>query len=119
MDKRILILDDNQDILEMVAEALTYEGYIVKTTGRKPEFENLLESWQPHTVILDFKLADGNGGDICLEIKQNSRTKHIPVILFSACFNQAKDLAEFGCDAVMTKPFDLEELVACVRQVFN
>lgn len=114
---RILVLDDNQDILDIVAEVLLYEGYKVKTTGRAAAFKNLLQDWQPHVVILDFMLADGNGGELCQDMKKNSHTKHIPVILFSAYFNKAKELAEFGCDAVITKPFDLQELVNCVKQV--
>ena len=117
MDQRILVLDDNPDILEIVEAVLLYEGYQVKGTDNKADFDQLLSNWNPNAVILDLKLSDGFGGDICRDIKQDEQTRHIPVILFSAYFNKEEDFAEFGCDGVITKPFDLEVLAAGVKRV--
>lgn len=79
---RILVLDDNQDILDIVAEVLLYEGYKVKTTGRAAAFKNLLQDWQPHVVILDFMLADGNGGELCQDMKKNSHKTYSGDLIF-------------------------------------
>lgn len=119
MEKRILVLDDNQDILEIVETVLEYEGYEVICTSKTTDFERLLNAWNPHTVIIDYRLADGNGGDVCRYIKENEQTKHIPVILFSAYINREEDFAHLGCDEVITKPFDLQVLADRVKKVLS
>jgi two-component system response regulator VicR len=119
MKKRILILDDNLDILEIVEEVLQYEGYEVSATREKSEFDERLKNWKPDLIILDFKLDGCNGGEICTEIKRNEATRHVPVILFSAYFSNEEELRRYECDAVIMKPFDLEILSERVKTILN
>ena len=111
MLKRILVLDDNKDILEVVNEVLSYENFDVHTTATSNNILQVAHDYLPHLVILDYLLNDGNGGDICKQFKADEKLSHIPVIIFSAYINCDVDYSAFGCEAVIAKPFDLNELV--------
>jgi len=119
MLKRILVLDDNQDILEMVNEVLSYENFDVHATSNSDGILTVAEKFGPDLIILDYRLSSGNGGEICLELKANPKFKHIPVIIFSAYINLSIDYAKFGCDAVISKPFDLSQLIETVNGLIN
>ncbi|RCH56610.1 DNA-binding response regulator [Mucilaginibacter hurinus] len=117
MLKRILVLDDNSDILDVVHETLTYEKFEVKSTGDGDDVMPLVEEFNPHLVILDYRLSGANGGEICQRIKTHPRFNNIPVIIFSAYVNDGNELAAYGCDAIINKPFDLGELVEKVNKL--
>lgn len=117
MAKRILILDDNQDILDIVHETLVYENFEVKSTEFGGAVIPLVEQFKPDLVILDFRVAGTNGGELCRQIKAHPDYKHIPVIIFSAYINHAEDIFAYGCDEVINKPFDLSELVEKVNSL--
>lgn len=117
MAKRILVLDDNQDILDVVHETLTYEDFEVKSTSRGDEVIGIAEAFGPDLVILDYRVAGTNGGDLCLQIKSHPQFKDVPVIIYSAYINHNSDLLAYGCDAIINKPFDLTELVDKVNQL--
>ncbi len=115
MSKRILILDDNQDILEIVHETLEYEQFDVKSTGDGLEVMAMVEDFAPDLIILDYRVSGINGGELCKQIKDHPKFGHIPVIIFSAYVNHPADLFAYGCDAIINKPFDLTELVEKVN----
>jgi two-component system response regulator VicR len=115
MSKRILILDDNQDILDIVHETLTYERFDVKSTTLGADVIPLIKEFDPNLVILDYRVAGANGGEICRQIKDHPEYGNIPVIIFSAYINKDEELWGYGCDAVINKPFDLNELVEKVN----
>ena len=115
MSKRILVLDDNQDILDIVHETLSYEKFDVKSTSESTDVIPLLKQFVPNLVILDYRVAGTNGGELCRQIKLHPDFKHIPVIIFSAYVNHADELSAYGCDAIINKPFDLTELVEKVN----
>ncbi|MEO6630932.1 MAG: response regulator [Mucilaginibacter sp.] len=115
MSKRILVLDDNQDILEIVHETLEYEQFDVKSTGDGTDVMPLVETFSPDLVLLDYRVAGMNGGELCRQIKSHPDYGHIPVIIFSAYVNHQADLFAYGCDAIINKPFDLTELVEKVN----
>ena len=117
MAKRILILDDNQDILDIVHETLTYEEFEVKSTSTSDAVMPLVEKFNPDLVILDYRVAGVNGGELCKQIKTHPDFSNIPVIIFSAYINHNDELLGFGCDAIINKPFDLSELVEKVNSL--
>jgi len=119
MVKRILVLDDNQDILDIVHETLTYENFEVRSTGEAEEVMPLVEAFNPDLVILDYRVAGTNGGEICRKIKSHPKFSNVPVIIFSAYINHDADLLAYGCDAIINKPFDLTELVEKVNNLIN
>lgn len=117
MSKRILILDDNQDILDIVHETLAYEQFDVKSTSKGNEVMPMVADFNPDLVILDYRVAGVNGGELCRQIKCHPDYKDIPVIIFSAYVNHADELFAYGCDAIINKPFDLTELVEKVNSL--
>jgi len=117
MAKRILILDDNQDILDIVHETLTYEQFDVQSTSRSDAVIPLVEEFAPDLVILDYRVSGLNGGELCKRIKSHPDFCNIPVIIFSAYINHNDDLFDYGCDAIINKPFDLNELVEKVNSL--
>ncbi len=119
MMKRILVLDDNQDILEVVHETLSYEQFDVKSISRSNEVLPTVESFSPDLVILDYRVAGANGGELCRQIKAHPEYGDIPVIIFSAYINHDDELLSYGCDAIINKPFDLTELVEKVNNLIN
>jgi two-component system response regulator VicR len=116
MLKRILVLDDNMDILEIVHEVLTYEQFEVNSTSDSKGIVRVAEEYKPDLIILDYKLMDDNGGDICRTIKSHKALHSTPVIIFSAYINQHVDFYTFGCDAVIAKPFDLTDFISTINQ---
>jgi len=117
MAKRILILDDNEDILEIVHETLAYEDFEVQSTSRSDAVMPLVEKFNPDLVILDYRVAGLNGGELCRQIKSHPNFGNIPVIIFSAYINRNDELYAYGCDAIINKPFDLTELVEKVNNL--
>jgi CheY-like chemotaxis protein len=116
MDKRILILDDDHDILYIVKEALHYAGYVVKDISLGTELFYWVEHFQPHLILLDHRLADARGADLCHQLKGTAAFRHIPVVIFSAYINPGETLSA-DCDGYLYKPFDLLELFEMVQKL--
>jgi DNA-binding response OmpR family regulator len=117
--KKILLLDDNLDILQIVEEVFLYERYGVKSTMQCVGFLELAEQYLPDLIIMDYRLSDGNGGELCRKIKAHAELKHIPVIIFTAYIQPGLEMREFGCDDVIAKPFNLDDLLATVSNIFR
>ncbi|GAA4922068.1 response regulator [Mucilaginibacter defluvii] len=115
--KRILVLDDNEDILDIVQETLSYEQFEVKSTAEGEHVLPLINDFKPDLVILDYRVSGMNGGEICRQIKNHPEYGDIPVIIFSAYINSGGELNAYGCDAIINKPFDLGELVEKVNSL--
>jgi two-component system, OmpR family, response regulator len=116
---RILVVDDETNITDLVATALRYEGFDVGTapTGRKALAET--ESFRPHLVVLDVMLPDLDGFEILSRLRNEGRK--VPVL-----FLTARDTVEdrvrgltTGGDDYLTKPFSIEELVARIRAILR
>lgn len=116
MDKRILILDDNHAILDVVAEALQYEGFRVKDISRGSELFYWVEQFQPHLILLDHRLTDASGADLCRQLKETAAFRHMPVVIFSAYVNPGETLSS-DCDGYLYKPFDLAALFEMVHKL--
>lgn len=111
MLKRILVLDDNEDILEIVHEALSYASFEVRSISESRQLMGLMEEFNPDLLLLDYRMSGINGGEICRIVKAHPRYTNIPVIIFSAYIHDHSQIIDYGCDAVISKPFDLIELI--------
>lgn len=115
--KKILLLDDNVDILHCVEHLLSFEKYEVKSLTTCNNFLKIAEQFSPDLAILDYRLNDGDGGDICRRMKAHHALKHIPVIIFSAYVKPGLNFFDFGCDEVIAKPFELEDLLSVTKRL--
>jgi len=117
MLKRILVLDDNEDILEIVHEALAYAQFDVKSITESSSLMGLMEEFNPDLLLLDYRMSGPNGGEICRLVKSHPKFSGTPIIIFSAYISNHEELMAYGCDAVISKPFDLIELIGKVNNL--
>ncbi|MFD2146243.1 response regulator [Mucilaginibacter antarcticus] len=116
--KTILIIEDDQDILDIMTYILVHEGHhIISATNG--QMLKRLGKIQPALILLDNRLSDGYGSDMCLSLKSDPKTAHFPVILFSANSGLAEMAGACKADAYLAKPFDLNELTELVKRFVN
>ncbi|OLO29008.1 DNA-binding response regulator [Alkalihalophilus pseudofirmus] len=113
--KRILVVEDDESISDIISYSLRKEGYFVKCAFTGEEAYSLMESMQPNLILLDVMLPDTNGFDICKQIVQNY--PHLPIIMLTARNDIVDKILglELGADDYITKPFDIRELLTRVK----
>jgi len=118
MEKKILVIDDNADILELVTMILELDGFEVVSSKNGLETESLVAEHKPDAILLDVLLGNVDGRYLCHLVKSNSETSHIPVIMISAS-HAAKSIQEGYCqpDDFVSKPFDIDDLVFRIRKL--
>lgn len=116
MSKKILILDDSDDILEVMKDALEMEGYEVKTLNYTDDICREVIAFNTDMVILDYILFGINGGELCHIMKTNPLTAHVPVIMVSAYPRVLESLGSYGSDAFIAKPFNLSDIFNTVKE---
>jgi CheY-like chemotaxis protein len=109
--KKILIVDDEPDILEFLQIIFEDAGYVVATTDKSEYLEKLNKSSLPDLVLLDMLLSGKDGREIVKHLKSQQRTKHIPVIMFSAHPGAEKIALAAGANDFVEKPFDIDVLL--------
>lgn len=109
MNKKILVIDDNTEILFVIQEALQLKGYDVVTKETYSGAREI-ERMSPDMIYLDVSLLNRDGREIARQLKRNPGTKNIPIIMLTAHTN-AEALSKEACaDGFLTKPFELSEL---------
>lgn len=114
MDKNILVIDDDRDILESLKIMLTFHGYKVETLSKGAEAFHVKDP--PGLILLDVWLSGENGVDICKRLKSDSSTADIPVILVSASKDLDKTAQEAMADGYLEKPFDMKNLLNIIEK---
>jgi DNA-binding response OmpR family regulator len=114
MNKNVVVIEDDRDILDLIQYILVDEGYNVRVYRHLEPVEKLAENL-PSVILLDNRLANGYGGSLCLALKSNDKTKHIPVIMISASSGLEQLANNCKADAFLAKPFDLDDLVRTVK----
>jgi DNA-binding response OmpR family regulator len=109
--KKVLIVDDNSDILWVVETILKRYGFDVLSTLKGEEVMAKTKKYNPQLILLDVFLSGIDGIEVCNTLKSTPETKNIPIIMFSAHTN-SQDLMKFcKADDFVAKPFDSNELV--------
>jgi DNA-binding response OmpR family regulator len=111
MSKRILILDNDPGVLNVMQDILNYEGFDVKTLADTDDIFRWINDYNPDLVMLDYLLDGINGGEICAQIKKNPQTSGLPVIIISAYSRVLLSLGTYGCNEFIAKPFELSDFV--------
>ena len=115
MQKRILVVDDEQDILTLIQEILEDEGYSVQTSTNGQCLQNL-QGDLPDLILLDIMLAGEDGRELCAQLKQREETRHIPVILCSAHFSGDIITYLAGASTFLPKPFEISDLINTIAR---
>lgn len=107
----VLVVDDERDIREAVAELLAEEGYQVLDAGDGAEALRKARAFHPNVVLLDLMMPGMSGWEFCAERKRDPELEHIPVIVLSALGRvQGLDAADY-----LEKPFELTDLLSAVK----
>lgn len=112
---RVLLAEDDLAILDATKLLLEYEGYIVTTVSDGETVRKISEEL-PDLILLDVWLSGADGAEIACFLKEQERTRHIPIILFSANRNIEELARKTGVEDTLVKPFDVEELLQKVRK---
>jgi two-component system phosphate regulon response regulator PhoB len=117
MKEKILVVDDEKDILELVEYNLAKNGYRVKTVTSGEEALELIKEDEFDLIILDLMLPGVDGFDLTKIIKSDKQKAGIPIVMVTAKGEEADKVAglEIGADHYVTKPFSPRELVAIVK----
>lgn len=119
--ERILVVDDEEDILELVAFNLKREGYQVASADSGEKALDLARSEAPALIVLDLMLPGMDGLEVARHLKADARTGHIPIIMLTAKGEEADIVTglELGADDYLTKPFSPRVLLARVKAVLR
>lgn len=115
MKKKIVVADDDKDIVAVLTMMLEDAGYEVKSTANGHTAQ-IVHDYLPDLLLLDIWMAGVDGRDVCKYLKSQKPTEHIPIIMISANQNTEKIAHEAGADAFIAKPFDMDHLLAKVIQ---
>jgi len=121
MAERILVVDDEPDLLELVRLNLRQAGYEVVTAETGREALECLRRSQPELLVLDLMLPDLSGTEVCREVRSDPETSSLPIIMLTAKADEVDRVVglELGADDYVTKPFSPRELVLRVRAVLR
>ncbi|MCC5830538.1 MAG: response regulator [Phycisphaeraceae bacterium] len=120
--KRILVVDDDENIVELFTDVLRRDGrYEVRTATTGYDAGVLTEQFQPDLMILDYMLPDINGNVVCKTIRKNPKYAKMKIIIVSGVVKQAEidDLLASGADEFVKKPFNIEKLMSRIGEMVD
>ena len=119
MIKRIHVLEDDEDIRYIIEFLLKDEGYELQLSSTFDELKSKLKDSVPDLFILDVMLPDGDGAEICSDLKGDLFTKHIPIIVMSANDQNKQKSIDAGADAYISKPFDIDYIISRIDKLIG
>ena len=118
---KVLLLEDEQDVAELIRYNLVKEGYDVLVSCNGAEALRLAREHRPDVILLDIMVPQLNGWEVCRRLKQDADLASIPVIMVSGRVDEGDKVLgfELGADDYVTKPFSPRELLARIRAVLR
>jgi DNA-binding response OmpR family regulator len=118
---RILVVEDEQDVAEMIRYNLSKEGFDVRVTANGADALTQARETRPELMLLDIMVPQLNGWEVCRRLKQDVETRGIPIIMVTGRVEEGDKVLgfEMGADDYVTKPFSPRELVARIRAVIR
>jgi len=118
--RRILVIDDDPELLTLLEFLLPNHGFCVKTCNTGERLFDQIEEFKPNLILLDINLGDRDGRDLCRAIKASEETLTIPVIMISADDDIYNTIESFGANDVISKPFSFTNLTSRIeRQILQ
>jgi len=121
MSKKVLIVDDEKDIVDLIAFNLDKEGYAVLKAYDGEKALELARTRKPHLVLLDLMLPGIQGLEVCKILRSKAETASLPIIMLTAKGDEVDKVLglEIGADDYVTKPFSVKELLARIRALLR
>jgi len=120
--KKVLIVDDEEDMLKMLGKRLTVSGYSVITATNGRDAIVLANSQHPDIIVLDVVMPGMDGGEVVAELKKRPSTRSIPVILLTAIFSKAEEekySSMVDGNITLAKPLDAEKLLDQMKKLLD
>lgn len=120
-NQNIFIVEDDNDLAEMLRAYFRVQGYTVNVAARGQDAVHSITEHMPDVVVLDIRLPDINGYEVCRQLRNSRKTQHVPVIFLTEKREREDKLAglELGAVDYITKPFDIQELRLRVRNALR
>ena len=118
--KKILVVDDDDEVLETIQLILEIGGYDVEPLNDAEQIFERIEEFEPNLILLDVVLGKIDGRVICSQIKSHSDTKRIPILMMSGLYD-LKEISELEAapDDFMSKPFKMDVLLEKIEKLVN
>ena len=116
--KRIIVVDDDEEVLETIELVLEIGGYDVEPHDSAEGIHEIIQRFNPDLIILDIVLGNIDGRTVCAEIKTNQKTKHIPILMMSGLYKE-KEISGLDTppDDFMPKPFKMDVLLEKIEKL--
>ena len=119
MGEKVLVVDDEFEIRDVLSRFLTEEGYEIILASNGEEALELVERENPQVILLDIWMPGFSGIETCKKLKENEKTRFIPVIVATALWDTYAEAVEAGAEDFVTKPFNLTELSHRVESILR
>jgi len=120
MSKKIMVVDDEPDILFTVGQMLEFSGYEVIRAENGPDCLDKLKEVTPDLVLLDLMMPDMSGWDVAAKIKENPRLCNVPIVFLTAKGDTMSiGMGNLASEDYIVKPFDIEDLRVRVKKVLD
>jgi len=119
MGDKILVVDDEFEIRDMLGRFLTEQGYVAILASNGEEALELAEKEDPQAILLDILMPGIDGIETCKRLKAKEETRFIPVIMATALWERYMEAIEVGADDFIAKPFNLTELSHRVKSILR
>jgi DNA-binding response OmpR family regulator len=118
--KRILVVDDDIEILETIELILEIGGFNVSTLNNGEEIFTRIRNFNPNLILLDISLGNIDGRDLCEKLKANASTAKIPILLISGLYDQKDfNVLNYGQDDFLSKPFQMDVLLQKISKILS
>lgn len=117
--KKILVVDDDSGIGEMLKTLLEFYEFDVIVTPRPEETEKLILQENVDLVMLDMLISGVNGTDVCARLRNNPETRDTPVLMMSALHDAGSKCREAGANDFIAKPFEMDDLVEKINSILG
>ena len=114
MAQRVLIIEDEQDVADLVKDVLSLEGYEARCTSGETALQVALE-FEPHVALLDLMMPVVDGFEVARRFRANERTRQLPIVVMTAMHDAPARAAEIETPHYLAKPFDIVELIETVE----
>lgn len=116
---KILVVDDDSGIGEMLKTLLEFYDFQVIVTERPEETENLISQHEIDLVMLDMLISGVNGTDVCVRLRENEETRDVPVLMMSALHDAGIKCRKAGANDFIAKPFEMDDLIVKINEILD
>ena len=118
-NKKLLLIDDSSDLLEVLKIYFDKKGYIVDIVSNSREIYSTINNSDPDILLMDVLLCGSDGRHICKALRESHDTRHLGIILTSASACNLEDYKAYGADDCIEKPFELPDLEQKVTSILT